>query len=147
MKAFSNIYRIVSAVALAGILAVNSVAAQDIAFNRSVAAVNPAHESLTVSYQLPVLTNGTEVQRNFSYPKVCKHEGIEGKVVLKLYIEQDGKVSRHKVVSSTHPSFEAEVIAHLGAMKFAPAQSQWSNGSSTTIASWVVVPFEFSLEE
>ncbi len=50
------------------------------------------------------------------YPKVCKTEGIEGKVLISFVVSETGGVQAVKVVESVHPDLDEEAIRVIGAM-------------------------------
>ena len=44
------------------------------------------------------------------YPKEAEEHGIQGRVVLTMIIEQDGRVDNIRVVKSVHPLLDKEAI-------------------------------------
>lgn len=56
------------------------------------------------------------VQKNFKYPKGVEQEGIQGRIVCTLVINEDGSVSDVKVVKPVHPLFDAESIRVMESM-------------------------------
>ena len=56
------------------------------------------------------------VQKNFKYPKEVEEEGIQGRIVCTLVINEDGSVSDVKVVKPVHPLFDAESIRVMESM-------------------------------
>ena len=58
------------------------------------------------------------------YPAMLYARGIEGKVVLRLYVELNGKLvpeSTRVAESSGYPAFDSAALAGVGALRFAPA--------------------------
>jgi TonB family protein len=58
------------------------------------------------------------------YPATLYARGIEGKVVLRLYAEVNGKLvpeSTRVAESSGYPAFDSAALAGVGALHFAPA--------------------------
>ncbi|MEO8138126.1 MAG: energy transducer TonB [Gemmatimonadota bacterium] len=58
------------------------------------------------------------------YPATLYARGIEGKVVLRLYVEVNGKLvseSTRVAESSGYPAFDSAAIAGVRALRFAPA--------------------------
>ncbi len=56
------------------------------------------------------------VLKNFKYPKEVEEEGIQGRIVCTLVINEDGSVSDVKVVKPVHPLFDAESIRVMESM-------------------------------
>ena len=56
------------------------------------------------------------VQKNFKYPKEVEEEGIQGRIVCTMIINEDGSVSDVKVVKPVHPLFDAESIRVMESM-------------------------------
>lgn len=68
------------------------------------------------------------------YPVTLYARGIEGKVVLRLYVEVNGKLvseSTRVAESSGYPAFDSAALAGVSALRFAPALK---NGVPTAAA-------------
>ena len=57
------------------------------------------------------------VYKKFKYPKEVEEEGIQGRIICTMIINEDGSVSDVKVVKPVHPLFDAESIRVMEAMQ------------------------------
>ena len=91
----------------------------------------------------PRILNGAEVAALLvkSYPRTLREAGIQGKVVLWIYVDAEGRPGDCLVHSSSgYPGLDRaaeEVAAH---MRFEPARLR-----DKPVAVWIAQPFEFSL--
>lgn len=78
------------------------------------------------------------------YPAIAKNAGIEGEILLKVLVREDGRVDKVEVVKSTKPDlgFEEAAIAAAQKFEFKPALK---NGQP--VATWVSLPFRFKRNE
>lgn len=75
----------------------------------------------------PVLQNGSEVLEILEreYPPVLKEANIEGRVILWLYVTEEGTVERSEVkVSSGNTMFDEAAQNVVSAMQFIPAKNR-----------------------
>lgn len=56
------------------------------------------------------------IGKNFKYPKEVEEEGIQGRIICTMIINEDGSVSDVKVVKPVHPLFDAESIRVMESM-------------------------------
>lgn len=56
------------------------------------------------------------INKNFKYPKEVEEEGIQGRIICTMIINEDGSVSDVKVVKPVHPLFDAESIRVMESM-------------------------------
>ena len=75
------------------------------------------------------------------YPEPARKAGVEGKVILKVLIDTDGKVSQTRILKST-PPLDPAAIAAAKKFKFAPAKM---NGKPVKV--WMTIPFQFRLKK
>jgi TonB family protein len=75
-----------------------------------------------------------------SYPEGAKKEGLEGMLLLKVWIDESGKVSNATVQQSDAKVFESSALAAVKQWTFKPAIL---NGKP--VAVWVSIPFRFKL--
>lgn len=76
------------------------------------------------------------------YPASAKDEKVAGRVTLKLEIGADGKVGQALVVDSPDARLSESALAAVKNWVLAPAQKD-----GLPVASWVLVPIDFSLDE
>ncbi len=75
------------------------------------------------------------------YPEPAKKAGIEGRVILKVLIDTDGKVSQARILKSI-PTLDQAAIAAAKKFKFAPAKMD-----GTPVKVWMTIPFQFRLRK
>ena len=80
---------------------------------------------------------------NIKYPKDAEESKTEGRVVVQLTIEKDGKVSEYKVVNKVAPSLDAEAlrVAKLTSDKWNPAKNKGKN-----VRTNYTIPIQFRLK-
>lgn len=81
------------------------------------------------------------IAQNMKYPKEAEEHGIQGRVVLTMIIEQDGRVDNIRVVKSVHPLLDKEAIRVI---KFLP---KWLPGRKNGVPVRVkyTIPITFKL--
>lgn len=73
------------------------------------------------------------------YPLDARQNGIQGKVVVRVFVGEYGFVVKHKIIQS-NKHFDPEVNKVIGEWKFAPAMQK-----GTPVDYWVEIPFNFVL--
>ena len=71
------------------------------------------------------------------WPAGRKNKNVEGRVVVKFYIDRDGSCSQFKVLRSLNPSFDAEALRVLKLMP------KWNMSSMEGSGTWYVLPVYF----
>ena len=71
------------------------------------------------------------------WPAGCKNKKVEGKVIVKFYIERDGTCSQFKILRSLNPAFDAEALRVLKLMP------KWNMSSMEGSGTWYVLPVSF----
>lgn len=91
------------------------------------------------SEEIPVCLNLAEVKRSMVYPEEAKIDSIEGRVVIKLLVKENGDVEKTGMI--TGPEVFYEEVRRAGIkLKFSPGKV---NGWPVKV--WVPVPFVFQL--
>ena len=93
-------------------------------------------------FEPPVITNP---ESPVSYPPVLYDDGVEGSVVLQLYVNEDGEIvldSSQIAEGSGYAELDSAALAGIPAMRFAPARR---NGSP--VATSFLQPVHFRLPE
>lgn len=75
------------------------------------------------------------------WPAGRKNKNVEGRVVVKFYIDRDGSCSQFKVLRSLNPSFDAEALRVLKLMP------KWNMSSMEGSGTWYVLPVYFKKEK
>ena len=91
----------------------------------------------------PRILNGADVaellERN--YPRVLREAGVQGTVILWVYVDSEGRPGDCLVHSSSgYPMLDEAAEKVAAHMRFAPAQLM-----DKPVAVWIAQPFEFSL--
>ena len=60
------------------------------------------------------------VSSNPEYPDDLRSDGMEGRVLLKLFIDTDGNVYETEVLKSNHLAFESAAVAAAADLRYAP---------------------------
>ena len=71
------------------------------------------------------------------WPAGRKNKKVEGRVVVKFYIDRNGSCSQFKVLRSLNSSFDAEALRVLKLMP------KWNMGSMEGSGTWYVLPVSF----
>ena len=71
------------------------------------------------------------------WPAGRKNKNVEGRVVVKFYIERDGTCSQFKILRSLSPAFDTEALRVLKLMP------KWNVDSTAKGGSWYVLPVFF----
>ena len=71
------------------------------------------------------------------WPAGRKNKNVEGRVIVKFYIDRDGSCSQFKVLRSLNPSFDAEALRVLKLMP------KWNMSSMEGSGTWYVLPVYF----
>ena len=71
------------------------------------------------------------------WPAGRKNKNVEGRVIVKFYIDRDGSCSQFKVLRSLNSSFDAEALRVLKLMP------KWNMSSMERGGAWYVLPVYF----
>lgn len=99
------------------------------------------------SDKIPVLPGNEEalftyIGRNLRYPDSAKLKGIQGKVVVRFYVTNEGNVTGHEVISSVNPELDAEAMRVIKTLtRFEPG---YRDGKAVTV--FYEVPISFVLK-
>ena len=75
------------------------------------------------------------------WPAGRKNKNVEGRVIVKFYIDRDGSCSQFKVLHSLNPSFDAEALRVLKLMP------KWNMNSMEGNGTWYVLPVYFKKQK
>ncbi len=76
------------------------------------------------------------------YPEPAKRAGLEGKVIVKMWVDRDGKVKKVVVLKSDAAVFNEPAIEAAKQFVFAPAYVD-----NKPVAVWISYPFRFRLPD
>ncbi|MEM6629009.1 MAG: TonB family protein [Bacteroidota bacterium] len=92
--------------------------------------------------QEPRPLNLQEIRQQIGYPQSEQNEGIEGNVVLRILIDEEGAYIRHVVLNEGHPVLEQAVAEKIRHLVFSPATQK-----GNPVKFWVNIPFVFKLTQ
>ena len=75
------------------------------------------------------------------YPSKLRDEGVSGAVIVKIVIDENGKVMAAEAVKSSHEEFREPALAAVRDWTFVPAQV-----AGKAVRARVSVPLQFSVE-
>ena len=136
MKSFKTIRNIFSvAILLAGVLGTNNLMAEskDGSLSVDICAPEPEDDSSEVDLYINVDKRATFpggnnkaiafIKENLKYPEDAANYGIQGRVIVKFVVEEDGSISDIEVVRGVYPSLDAEAVRVVKLMpKWQPAE-------------------------
>ena len=78
---------------------------------------------------------------NLVWPAGRKNKKVEGRVIVKFYIERDGTCSQFKILRSLSPAFDTEALRVLKLMP------KWNVDSTAKGGTWYVLPVYFKKQK
>ena len=81
------------------------------------------------------------IRSHLVWPAGRKKKNVEGRVIIKFYIERDGSCSQFKVLRSLNSSFDAEALRVLKLMP------KWNMSSMEGNGTWYVLPVSFKKQK
>lgn len=82
------------------------------------------------------------IQEKIKYPETAKKEGIEGRVYIKAFINENGDVVNAEIIKGTEESLDKAAIEAVSATKFEPGRQK---GKAVKVQ--VTVPILFKLSD
>jgi TonB family protein len=101
-----------------------------------------ASDTTTPPFEPPVAVNA---EPPLSYPTDLFEEGVEGTVVLMLFVDETGALvpdSTRIADSSGYPALDSAVLAGVGELEYAPARRD-----GAPVATWFLQPVQFRQPE
>lgn len=99
----------------------------------------PTENETVTNANTPKPINLNEIRQKMIYPTAVGE--INGNVIMRVLIDEDGNYIKHFVVSSTHPLFIKEVEKHIQEVKFLPLMQ-----NEKPIKFSVNIPFNFTVQ-
>jgi protein TonB len=103
-------------------------------------AVEPDPKAFVLLEQEPQPVNLDELKHLIGYPPMAKEAEIEGRVVMRVMVDQHGDYVKHVVLKDPHPILTHAVAAQINHLKMTPGIQ-----SGKPIKVWVTLPFDFQL--
>jgi len=91
--------------------------------------------------EYPVI-NTKYIGENITYPEKAKESNIQGRVILRFCITENGSVSRVSVLNGVDPDLDAEAVR---VVKTLPAFNPGRQGGKA-VPVWYMVPITFTLK-
>lgn len=90
---------------------------------------------------MPEPIGGVEaIMKNVVYPESAKEEGIQGKVIVKLIVDEKGNVSSTEVVQSVNKELDNAAVDAINKTKFTPAMKD-----NNPVKCEIAIPVQFKL--
>ncbi|MEM0998673.1 MAG: TonB family protein [Bacteroidota bacterium] len=90
--------------------------------------------------EMPMPQNLKDIRKEIGYPREATQARLEGKVIYRVLVDEEGRYLRHLVLRSSHPLFERACAKHLSKLSFTPGKM-----GDRAVKCWVVLPFKFRL--
>lgn len=100
----------------------------------------PNPEPCTVDQNVETL-NMAELQRKLGYPMEAKQKRIQGSVIIRVLVSEEGNYQDHKIIKSPSYLLTDVVVSKLHLLKFKPLII---NGKNQKV--WITLPFNFYLQ-
>lgn len=81
-----------------------------------------------------------ELQKKITYPEIARRAGIEGKVLIRVLVDKDGKPRRHRIEFSDNEALNDAAIKAVMSSVFTPAIQ-----NDRPVQCWVTLPVVFRL--
>ncbi len=101
--------------------------------------------------QPPKLIGGlASLQQSLVYPEAAKEAGVEGTIVIRIFINEDGTVYQNNVSIRTGKGGDIEHVAQLASAAFeAVMKTSWEPAiqNNNPVGVWYSIPVSFQLGE
>ncbi|MEM8898473.1 MAG: energy transducer TonB [Bacteroidota bacterium] len=92
--------------------------------------------------QEPEPLNMREVQMSIGYPKEAMDNNIQGVVVMRVLVGEEGEYVKHEVVKEESPILMEAINEKIENLKFTPGIKE-----GASVSAWVNIPFKFKMIE
>ncbi|MCB9234672.1 MAG: energy transducer TonB [Bacteroidia bacterium] len=103
---------------------------------------DPAPNDFITVEKEPVPINLNQIIAEIGYPEEVRKQGIEGKLLFRILVDEKGNYKSHLILKEAHPVLRNAVLSRIKELKFEPAIR---NGEP--IRFWVTLPFKFALDQ
>ncbi|MEM6800330.1 MAG: energy transducer TonB [Bacteroidota bacterium] len=90
--------------------------------------------------RIPIPLNLPEIKSKVGYPKEALELGVQGQLVVRILLDENGQYVRHFFLRQIHPSLSEEVEKHIVDLKFTRGYQE-----SEAVKFWINIPFSFRL--
>ena len=91
--------------------------------------------------KMPENVNFTEVLTLIGYPKQAVKEGLEGTLIFRVLVDENGYYVRHRCPKVGNPIFIEAIEEHISKIKYSPAIYK-----NKPIKCWINLPFAFRMQ-
>jgi protein TonB len=99
-------------------------------------------EYLTSAEEMPMPVGGLySIQSKIKYPEIAKRAGIEGKVFVQAFIDENGNVTEAKVIKGIGTGCDEAALNAVKSTKFTPGKQK-----GIPVKVQVSIPIMFKLE-
>ena len=93
--------------------------------------------------EIPMPIGGIkEIAKNVEYPESAKKEGVQGKVIVKAFVDKNGNVTKTMIITSLNSDCDEAAETAIKKTKFEPAQID-----GKTVDAEVTIPIMFKLDD
>ncbi len=100
----------------------------------------PKEDDFTFMEKNPAPVNMDQVKSKMDYPAMARESGIEGRVILRVLLDENGRYMKHVVKQSPHKWLTEEAIKHVDEIRFTPGIQ-----AGNPVKCWITVPFDFRI--
>lgn len=101
---------------------------------------DPDPNAFIIAEEEPRPVNMDDIRKLIGYPPMAKEAEIEGKVIVRVLVDQTGRYKKHIVLKDPHPILTKAVVSKLNKLQFTPGIQ-----AGKPIKVWVTIPFDFKL--
>ena len=101
---------------------------------------DPDPSAFVIVEEEPRPVNMDNIKKAIGYPAMAKEAEIEGKVIVRVLVDKQGKYKKHVVLKDPHPILTKAVEKKLNMLQFTPGIQ-----GGQPIKVWVTIPFDFKL--
>ncbi|MCI4669054.1 MAG: energy transducer TonB [Bacteroidia bacterium] len=92
--------------------------------------------------ELPAPTNLSQIYHEIGYPKAAREQNIQGVVIAKILVDENGGYVEHEIIKSEHKILQEAVEPHLSKLIFNPGIKE-----GEAVKAWVQLPVRFAFKE
>lgn len=90
----------------------------------------------------PGPVNLPEVKNSINYPAAYKDAGLEGKVIVRVRVDEEGNTTHCLILKNPHDALTKEVVTKVFDLRWTPGKI-----GDEGVACWVALPFDFRLRK
>ena len=83
-----------------------------------------------------------EIAKNVEYPESAKKDGVQGKVIVKAFVDKNGNVTKTMIITSLNSDCDEAAETAIKKTSFKPAQIDGKN-----VDAEVTIPIMFKLDD